>query len=128
MSKTGQIADNNHGLDDVRSEDMSDADFAHTDRAEKNRRDKAVVLARYAWNRGISGAELLALTDEVRRRLARAAGAHPPSTMETWQLAATLMDEKTAWADRHPTHPAAVRTDVDEKIMWVKPPVRSWFD
>ncbi len=107
---------------------MSDADFAHTDRAEKNRRDKAVALARYAWNRGISGAELLAMTDETRRKLARAADAHPPRTMETWELAARLMDEKTAWAQKHPDHPAAVRTDEDEKIMWVKPPVRSWFE
>ncbi|MEE2032752.1 hypothetical protein [Rhodococcus chondri] len=106
---------------------MSEADFAHTDRAEKNRREKAVALARYAWNRGITGAELLAMTDNYRRRLARAADAHPPRTDETWQLVAALLDEKTEWASRHPDHPAAIRTDTDEKIMWVKPPVRPWL-
>jgi hypothetical protein len=107
---------------------MTSADFAHTDRAEKNRREKAVGLARYTWNRGVSGAELLAMSDDTRRRLARAADAHPPRTMETWALVAQLLDEKTAWAHEHPDHPAATRTHPDEKIMWVKPPVRSWLD
>lgn len=107
---------------------MSDADFAHTDRAEKNRRDKAIALARYAWNRGVTGTELLAMSDDIRRRLARAADAHPPRSMETWYLVAQLLDEKTAWAEQHPDHPASVRTDADEKIMWVKPRVRSWLE
>lgn len=107
---------------------MTSADFAHTDRAEKNRREKALALARYTWNRGITGAELLAMSDDARRRLARAADHHPPRTMETWALVAQLLDEKTAWADEHPDHPAATREHPDEKIMWVKPAVRSWFE
>ncbi|GEM_PF-444778 len=107
---------------------VSDADFAHTDRAEKNRRDKALALARFVWDHGVTGAELLAMSDEVRRRLARAADAHPPRTMETWTLVASLLDEKDAWARAHPDHPAARRAHRDEKIMWVKPATRSWFD
>ncbi|TCN50184.1 hypothetical protein EV641_113165 [Rhodococcus sp. SMB37] len=107
---------------------MSDADFAHTDRAEKNRRDKALGLARFAWHRGITGAELLAMTDDNRRRLARAADAHPPRSMETWTLVASLLCEKSAWAQTHPDHPSAARDHLDERIMWVKPPTRSWLD
>lgn len=107
---------------------MDTPDFAHTDQAAKNRREKAVVLARFAWDRGITGAELLAMTDDYRRRLAREAGAHPPRTMETWNSVAELLDEKTRWARAHPDHAAAGRARLDEKIMWVKPPVRSWFE
>ncbi|MFD6672798.1 hypothetical protein ACWDTG_22210 [Rhodococcus zopfii] len=107
---------------------MDTPDFAHTDQAAKNRREKTLALARFAWDRGITGAELLAMTDDYRRRLAREAGAHPPRTMETWNGVAALLDEKTAWALGHPDHPAAERAHPDEKIMWVKPPVRPWFE
>lgn len=102
-------------------------DFAHTEEAARNRREKAIVLAGFAWNRGITGEELLALPDDVRRKLARAAGAHPPRSMETWQVVAALLVEKSAWAAQHPDHPAAAPTAADEKIMWIKRPVRAWL-
>ncbi|ATQ29401.1 hypothetical protein D092_12525 [Rhodococcus ruber Chol-4] len=105
----------------------TDEDFAHTDEAARNRREKAIVLARFAWDRGITAEELLALSEDVRRKLARAAGAHPPRTMETWTLVARLLDEKSAWAAQHPDHPAASPTATDEKIMWVKKPPRRWL-
>lgn len=105
----------------------ADENFAHTGEATRNRRTKAVVIARFAWNRGITAEELTALTDDVRRKLARAAGAHPPRTTETWELVARLLAEKSAWAARHPDHPAATPTDADEKILWVKNPPRRWL-
>jgi hypothetical protein len=104
------------------------ADYAHTDHAEKGRADKARRLASYAWERGITGTEVLALPAAVRRKLARAAGTNPPSTEETWALVAGLLEEKDAWAARHPDHPAAQRGYPAEKILWVKPPVRPWTD
>lgn len=104
-----------------------DPDFAHTDQAARNRREKAVGLARYIWDRGISGGELLALPEDRLRKLARAADAHPPSTMETWAAVAELLDQKSAWASANPDHPGAAPIHADEKIMWIKPPITPWL-
>lgn len=102
------------------------ADYAHSPAAEAGRAAKARQLAGYLWDRDISGSELLGLSAAVRRKLARAAGANPPGTEETWQSVARLLDEKAAWAARHPGHPAAARHHIDEKLLWVKPPVAPW--
>ncbi|GAB2676434.1 hypothetical protein [Nocardia goodfellowii] len=101
-------------------------DYAHSDVSVSRRAEKARRLATYLWDRDISGAELLGLPAAARRKLARAAGTNPPSTEETWTVAARLLDEKAAWAARNPGHPAAGRACPDEKILWVKPPVRPW--
>ncbi|RVW04643.1 hypothetical protein [Rhodococcus spongiicola] len=106
--------------------DADDVDFAHTDQASRRRREKALALARFAWDRGITGAELLELPDDRLRKLARAAGTNPPSTHETWTVAAELIDEKDRWAAAHHGDPRAVRPHTDEKIMWVKPPIAPW--
>ncbi|MRH92108.1 hypothetical protein GFY24_32510 [Nocardia sp. SYP-A9097] len=102
------------------------ADYAHSDHASRSREDKARRLAAYIWARGITGPELLELPQAQQRKLARAADTNPPSTDETWQVVAQLLAEKDAWAARHPEHPAAVRAHADEKILWVKPPIRPW--
>ncbi len=102
------------------------ADYAHSDFAAKGRAEKARRLAAYIWQRGITGAELLALPAAARRKLARAADTNPPSTDETWSVAGQLLDEKDAWAARNPDHPAAQRDHLDEKILWVKPPIKPW--
>ena len=106
--------------------DADEVDFAHTDQAGRKRREKALELARYAWDRAISGGELLQLSDASLRKLARAAGANPPSTRETWTVAAELIDAKDRWAAAHPDDPRAARAHADEKIMWVKPPITPW--
>ena len=106
--------------------DTSDSDFAHSGAATSMRRQKATNLARYVWDRGISSAELASLTDEQRRKLARAADVNPPSSSETWTVVTELLDRKDDWARANPDHPAAVRPHSDEKIMWVKPPVTPW--
>lgn len=100
----------------------SDVDFAHTDQAATKRREKATVLAKFAWDRAISSAELLALPEATLRKFARAAGAHPPSSMETWTTAGELIDRKDSWAQQR-TGPEVERAHADEKIMWVKPPI-----
>lgn len=107
--------------------DARDVDFAHTEQAARNRRDKALGIARYVWDRNISGDELLALSDSQLKKLARAAGAHPPRTIETWTTVAELLREKAEWAEKNPNHPAAARQNADEKIMWVKPAVPPWL-
>ncbi|MFF2087213.1 hypothetical protein ACFVVM_25860 [Nocardia sp. NPDC058176] len=101
-------------------------DHAHSDAATASRVAKARRLAAYAWAREISGAELLALPASTLRKLARAAETNPPSTGETWQVVADLLDQKDAWAARNPGHAAAVRTHADEKLLWVKQPVKPW--
>ncbi|NLG56545.1 MAG: hypothetical protein GX542_13020 [Rhodococcus sp.] len=101
-------------------------DFAHTEQAARNRREKAIGIARYVWDRAIAADELLALPEDALRKLARAADAHPPRSRETWQAVADLLDEKSRWAAAHPQHPAAVPAHEDEKIMWIKPPVTPW--
>ncbi|CCF62078.1 hypothetical protein [Nocardia cyriacigeorgica] len=102
------------------------ADYAHSDAAARSRAEKARRLAGFVWERGITGAELLAMPAALRRKLARAARTNPPSTDETWQSVARLLDEKDAWAARHPEHPAATRAHLDEKLLWVKPPITPW--
>jgi len=102
------------------------ADYAHSEAAAAGRAAKARQLATYLWDRDISGTELLGLTPAVRRKLARTAGTNPPSTDETWLAVARLLDDKAAWAERQPWHPAAQRKHTDEKLLWVKPPVTPW--
>ncbi|WP_081634124.1 hypothetical protein [Rhodococcus rhodnii] len=105
---------------------VDEPDFAHTDRAAQSRLAKARALAGFAWDRGIDSAEVLAFTDAVARKFARAAGVNPPGSGETWRVVAGLLDEKAQWALRNPDHPAAARAHRDEKIMWVKPPITPW--
>ncbi|NMM83640.1 hypothetical protein B2J88_04590 [Rhodococcus sp. SRB_17] len=102
-------------------------DFAHNDIASRSRREKALGLAKFAWDRGITGAELLDMPDDRLRKLARAADANPPSTRETWTIAAGLINEKDQWASKHPDRPEAQRAHPDEKIMWVKKPIEPWL-
>jgi len=102
------------------------ADYAHTDASVSRRAEKARRLAAYLWDRDISGAELRTLPAATLRKLARAADTNPPSTGETWQVVARLLDEKAAWAARHPGHPAARRAHREEKLLWVKPPITPW--
>ncbi|MGK8489635.1 hypothetical protein [Nocardia asiatica] len=101
-------------------------DYAHSDTAAKSRAEKARRLASYLWQRGITEAEVLAMPAPVRRKVAKAAGTNPPSTEETWTTVARLLAEKDSWAARHPEHPAAQRAHTDEKLLWVKPPIRPW--
>ncbi|NEW29740.1 hypothetical protein [Nocardia cyriacigeorgica] len=102
------------------------ADYAHSDAAARSRAEKARRLAGFIWERGITGTELLAMPAALRRKLARAAQTNPPSTGETWESVARLLDEKDAWAARNPHHPAAARAHLDEKLLWVKPPITPW--
>ncbi|MGB7361955.1 MAG: hypothetical protein WA931_02870, partial [Rhodococcus sp. (in: high G+C Gram-positive bacteria)] len=69
---------------------------------------------------------LLAMPADQRRKLARAADINPPSSDETWNVAAKLLEEKSEWARSHPEHESARRAHADEKILWVKPPVQPW--
>ncbi|KIA66818.1 hypothetical protein [Nocardia vulneris] len=101
-------------------------DYAHSDAAAKSRAEKAKRLAGYIWQRGITGPELLAMPAATRRKLARAAETNPPSTEETWGTVAALLTDKDEWAARNPDHPAAQRTNTDEKLLWVKPPIMPW--
>ncbi|WP_280182662.1 hypothetical protein [Nocardia cyriacigeorgica] len=98
------------------------ADYAHSDAAARSRAEKARRLAGFLWDRGITGTELLAMPAALRRKLARAAQTNPPSTGETWESVARLLDEKDVWAARHPDHPAAGGGPHDAKIIWGKPP------
>lgn len=97
--------------------------YAHSDVAERSRREKSVALARYLWDRGIDSGELATMPAATRRKLARAADINPPSTDETWTVVAGLLDEKDAWAAGRAEE---TRPHRDEKILWVKPPVRPW--
>ena len=106
--------------------DPSTPDFAHSPGSGSMRREKAITLARFIWDRGISRTELQAFSEEQRRKLARAAGVNPPSTHETWDLVDDLIKLKNEWAQAHPGHPSALPGKLDEKIMWVKPPIKPW--
>lgn len=105
---------------------MAEPDYAHSDQARKAREAKATALAAYIWDRGISASELTALAPDTRRKMARAAGINPPSSGETWTVVARMLGDKTAWAAANPDHPGSSPAHAEEKIMWVKPPVKPW--
>lgn len=113
-------------MDDGSGSDAA-PDFAHSTSSEERRREKAITLARYIWDRGISSSELRGLTDEQLRKLARAAEVNPPSTSETWTAVESLIDQKDQWARAHPDHRAAKPQHPDEKIMWIKPSIKPWL-
>ena len=60
--------------------------YAHTPLAEQRRKQKALILARFTWYRAITAAELLAMSPEQRRKLARAAGVTPPGSDRTCEV------------------------------------------
>lgn len=93
--------------------------FKHSDKAAANRLVKARTLARWLWDRGIDGDELVACTPALRRRIARAAGVNPPSGIDTWSVVAEMLDEKDEWLGRHPGHPSGARAHEGEKADWI---------
>ncbi|UYM07659.1 hypothetical protein [Solicola gregarius] len=101
---------------------MSDAfaDFGHTEQAAARRAEKVRALASYCWERALGSADLQTMTDAARRRLARAADVHPPSSWETWGLVCDALDDKDAWAKRNPAHPAATRSHALGRAQWVE--------
>ncbi|MBF6357744.1 hypothetical protein IU449_24900 [Nocardia higoensis] len=115
------MADHAHNAEHAHS-----GDYAHNTISAGRRAEKARRLAVYLWDRDISATELRAMPAAMLRKLARAAQTNPPSTDETWQAVAALLDEKAGWARRHPGHPAARRAHPDEKLLWVKPPITPW--
>lgn len=95
-------------------------DFGHTEQAHARRETKVRTLASFCWDRGISPADLRAMTDATRRRIARAADVHPPSSWETWGMVCDALDAKDAWAARNPDHPGAVRARPLGRAQWVE--------
>ena len=98
------------------------ADFGHTDHAQARRAHKVRALAAYCWDRALSADDLRAMTDATRRRLARAADVHAPSSWETWGLVCDALDAKDAWAARNPDHPGASRPRPLGRSQWVAAP------
>lgn len=98
------------------------ADFGHTEQAQARRTEKVRALAAYCWDRALSAADLRSLSDATRRRLARAADVHPPSSWETWGQVCEALDAKDAWAARNPRHPGAVRPLPLGRAQWVEAP------
>jgi len=102
---------------------MTAVDWAHTAVARQRREAKARILAEYAWDRGITGAELLDLDEERRFCFARAAEVPPPSTTETCELVSDLLADMAAWATKHSGHAATKQLLTAEKSRWL--PCRS---
>ncbi|WP_411731347.1 hypothetical protein [Paeniglutamicibacter sp.] len=92
--------------------------FSHGAYAAANRQLKAKQLARWLWDRNINGEQVLGFTNKWRNKIARAAGVNPPSTLETWTVAAELM-ERMAQLDGSglPTD-ASGRHHLDEHEQW----------
>lgn len=103
---------------------MDAASFRYSSTAENNRKAKATTLARFLWDRNISGEELLAFSDAHRRRIARAVEINPPSTIDTWELTADLLAQKAEWLERNPEHPAGYRNELDNREMWCPEPLK----
>lgn len=98
------------------------ADFGHTEQAQARRAEKVRALAAYCWDRALSAADLRSMSDATRRRLARAADVHPPSSWETWSQVCDALAAKDAWAVRNPEHPRSVRPRSLGRAQWVDTP------
>jgi hypothetical protein len=102
---------------------MSIDPFKHSATAEANRKAKATTLARFLWDRDISGPQVLAFSDKWRRKLARAAAVNPPSSITTWEVAAELLAAKQQWLDRgNHEHAAAARNHLEDQGTWIPEP------
>lgn len=93
--------------------------FRHGAHAEANRLTKARQLARWLWDRNISGEQLLGFTSKWRNKIARAAGVNPPSTLETWTVAVDLMARMEELAASGTQPEASQRHHLDEHEQWV---------
>ncbi|MGL3806378.1 hypothetical protein ACSYDW_09800 [Paeniglutamicibacter sp. R2-26] len=92
--------------------------FRHGTKAEANRQQKAKELARWLWDRNISGEQVLSYTNKWRNKIARAAGVNPPSTLETWTVAAELMERMAQLAESGSRPGASDRHHLDEHEQW----------
>ncbi|GAA1497396.1 hypothetical protein [Paeniglutamicibacter kerguelensis] len=92
--------------------------FRHGTKAEANRQQKAKELARWLWDRNIGGEQVLGFTNKWRNKIARAAGVNPPSTLETWTVAAELMGRMEQLADSGTQPGASERHHLDEHEQW----------
>jgi hypothetical protein len=92
--------------------------FRHGAYAEANRLAKAKQLARWLWDRDIKGEQVLGFTNKWRNKIARAAGVNPPSTLETWTVAADLMERMQQLADSGTQPEASERHHLDEHEQW----------
>lgn len=96
--------------------------FRHGTVATSNRKAKAKLLARWLWDRGIDGPAVLGFTDKYRRIIAREAGVNPPSTLETWEVAADLMAKMEIKLEADPRLPAVQRHHLQEHSQWATDP------
>lgn len=96
--------------------------FSHGAHAVANRQLKARTLARWLWDRNISPAQVLGYSNKWRNKIARAAGVNPPSTLETWTVAAELMGamEQLKASGTQPV--ASERHHLDEHEQWATEP------
>ena len=92
--------------------------FRHGTKAEANRQQKAKELARWLWDRDISGEQVLSYTNKWRNKIARAAGVNPPSTLETWTVATELMERMAQLAGSGSRPGASDRHHLDEHEQW----------
>ncbi|WP_146755287.1 hypothetical protein [Arthrobacter sp. AQ5-05] len=92
--------------------------FRHGAHAEANRLTKARELARWLWDRNISGEQVLGFTNKWRNKIARAAGVNPPSTLETWTVAVDLMTRMEELAASGTQPEASERHHLDEHEQW----------
>ncbi|GAA1889948.1 hypothetical protein GCM10009715_39700 [Paeniglutamicibacter psychrophenolicus] len=92
--------------------------FRHGAHAEANRLTKARQLARWLWDRNISGEQVLGFTNKWRNKIARAAGVNPPSTLETWTVAVDLMARMEELAATGTQPEASERHHLDEHEQW----------
>lgn len=98
---------------------IDEVDFAHTPQARRRREEKARRVACWCWDRAVTSADITASDAAARRRIAREAGVPCPRTLETWARVQELLDAKTAWAARHPAHPAAAQPLARDYPTWV---------
>lgn len=93
--------------------------FRHGAKAEANRMLKAKDLARWLWDRDISGEQVMAFSNKWRNKMARAAGVNPPSTLETWTVVADLMERMAQLDDAGSASGISKRHHLDEHEQWV---------
>lgn len=90
--------------------------------ARRNRAVKVEAITAFAWQRGLSRSDVIAMTPRALGRLARAAGVRAPNSGSmTWPMVADRLGEYAAAAQADPWHPLAWQMLTGERDDWLHP-------
>lgn len=78
------------------------ADYAHTEWANRKRREKALTLAKYLYEQGLRTADVLTMLTAERKAVEKACDVRTSHRDELWGLVVEALDDREDWDAQHP--------------------------